>query len=307
MKWHKALSTLLRKSSLLLLLLQVNGFLQCIRDAAKQVADQAQNMSSTRKDSRAEEPTLPKNHSSPNLSAETACDNLAVTVFPLWYVGRVIVSHRQAPPTLIDELVERFQKRSEMSDLEQQLKAKHEEQKVTPLVVNDENHANEHQLAKKTKSLDSAQILQGEGNSTEERTEEEEQGRTTLLKSNSGGRPRSASDGDKKQDIYSSKINNPALRNVRTHSRNSSFSNVGENRNILFKISVQSVACLSVSSKAQLMERRLREVSFCQQVCFCIFIYLFIYLFICLFIYLFITTLFALSRKNAKRVPAGRN
>lgn len=157
---------------LLLLLSQVNGFLQFIRDAAKQVADQAQNMSSTRKDSAAEEPTLPKNHSSPNLAAEAACDNLAVTVFPLWYVGRVIVSHRQAPPTLIAELVERFQKRLGMSDLEQQLKANHEEQKVTPLVVNDENHANEHQLAKKTKSLDSAQILQGKGNSTEERTEE---------------------------------------------------------------------------------------------------------------------------------------
>ena len=256
----------------------MNGFLQCIRDAAKQVADQAQNMSSTRKDSAAEEPgTLPKNHSSPNLSAETACDNVAVTVFPLWYVGRVIVSHRQAPPTLIDELVERFQNRLGMSDLEQQLKAKHEEQKVTPLVVNDENHANEHQLAKKTKSLDSAQILQGERNSTEERTEEDERRRPTLLRSNSGGRPRSASDGDKKQDIYSSKMNNPALRNVRTHSRNYSFGNVGENRNILFKISVQSVACLSVSSKAQLMERRLREVSFCQQVC----PFLFIYLFIC--------------------------
>ena len=250
----------------MLLLSQVNGFLQCIRDAAKQVADQAQNTSSTRKDSAVVGPALPKNNSSPNLSAEAACDNLAV-VFPLWYVGRVIVSHRQAPPTLVDELVERFQKRLRMSDLEQQLKAKQEEQQVTPLVVNDENHAHEHQLAKKTKSLDSAQILQGEKASTEERTEEGEQTRPTLLRSNSGGRPRSASDGDKKQDIYPSKINNPALRNVKTHSRNSSLSNVGENRNILFKISVQSVACLSVSTKAQLMERRLREVSFCQQVC----------------------------------------
>lgn len=253
------------------LLLQVNGFLQGIRDAAKQVAEQAQNASARNKESPSEESTIPRNNSSPNLHVESSCDTLAV-VFPLWYVGRVVVSHRQAPPTLIDDLVEKFNKRSDMNDLEKQLKAKQVEQKDSVTEAKIENRSNEHHLAKKANSIDSAEILHGETNSSNEKTEEVGQSRPQLLRvnSNSGGRPRSASDGDKTKDIYSSSKTNDTSRNkphVKTHSRNSSFSTVGENRNILFKISAQSISCLNVSTKVQLMERRLREVSFCQQVC----------------------------------------
>lgn len=252
-------------------LLQVNGFLQGIRDAAKQVAEQAQNASAGNKESPSEESTIPRNNSSPNLQVESSCDTLAV-VFPLWYVGRVVVSHRQAPPTLIDDLVEKFNKRSDMNDLEKQLKAKQVEQKDSVTEAKIENRSNGHHLAKKANSIDGADILQGESNRSDEKAEEVGQSRPQLLRvnSNSGGRPRSASDGDKTKDIYSSSKTNNTSRNkphVKTHSRNSSFSTVGENRNILFKISVQSISCLNVSTKVQLMERRLREVSFCQQVC----------------------------------------
>lgn len=247
----------------LFLFIQVNGFLQGIRDAAKQVAEKN---SPTAKEGSSEESVLPKNNSSPNLQAEASCDNLTV-IFPLWYVGRVVVSHRQAPPTLVDDLVERFNKRLGMSDLEKRLKAKQEEQKETATTAHVENHANQHRLAKKAKSLDGEQTLQVGVSSGEEKTDEAVQSRPQVvrLNSNPDGRPRSSSDGDKTRDLCSGKANKQL--HIKTHSRNASFSTVGENRNILFKISLQSVSCLSVSTKAQLMERRLREVSFCQQVC----------------------------------------
>lgn len=243
----------------------VNGFLQGIRDAAKEAADQN---AATAKENGSDS-SLPKNNSSPNLQADASCDNMAV-IFPLWYVGKVMVSHRQAPPTLIDDLVERIHKRLGMSDLEKQLKAQHSEAKEAPLVpeVNAEIQASERLLAK-AKSFDSAQVLQEQKQDTGEKTTEVSENKMPRLQvnSNSGGRPRSASDGDRTKELYSAKAgcNSQNQLGAKAHSRNSSFINVGENRNVLFKISVQSLSCLSVTTKAQLMERRLREVSFCQQ------------------------------------------
>lgn len=241
------------------MIFQVSGFLQSIRDAAKQGAEQSRSTT---------ESSMPRNNSSPNLPAEGS-ESQAV-FFPLWYVGRVIVSHRQAPPTLVDELVERFKKRTGVSDLEKQLRTKQDERKISD-VTNNKAYVREHYLAKKANSLDSAELLAG-NNSGDEKPEEVSPLRPQLVKvnSNPGGRPRSASDGDKTKEVYCSSQTNSSTHNqhhVKTHSRNSSLSNVGQNRNVLFKISIQSLSCLSVSTKAQLMERRLREVSFCQQVC----------------------------------------
>lgn len=241
------------------MIFQVSGFLQSIRDAAKQGAEQSRSTT---------ESSMPRNNSNPNLPAEGS-ESQAV-VFPLWYVGRVIVSHRQAPPTLVDELVERFKKRTGMSDLDKQLRTKQDERKISD-VTNNKAYVREHYLAKKANSLDSAELLAG-NNSSDEKPEEVSPLKPQLVKvnSNPGGRPRSASDGDKTKEVYSSSKTNSSTHNqhhLKTHSRNSSFSNVGENRNVLFKVSMQSLSCLSVSTKAQLMERRLREVSFCQQVC----------------------------------------
>lgn len=245
--------------------------MQSIRDAAKQVAEQTENTVVSNKDDVSEESTNNSNSSSPNNPGETA--NTQAVVFPLWYVGRVIVSHRQAPPTLIDDLVERFHKRKGMNELEKQLNEQKGEQKESRSNtvngnINVENHTNQHQAAKKAKSLDGEKILSG-ANKFEENPAEVVKHATHLKADNFSGRPRSASDGDKTNNIYSSKGNNSSRsqHHAKTHSRNSSFGGVNENRNILFKISIHSIACLSVMSKMQLMERRLREVSFCQQVC----------------------------------------
>lgn len=239
-----------------------------IRDAAKQVTEQTENSTVTNKENIPEQPTNNSNKSSPNNPSESG-DSQAV-IFPLWYVGRVIVSHRQAPPTLIDNLVERFNQRKGMSELEKELNGQKSEQKErgSNTVSHIEHHAKQHQAVKKAKSFDGEEMVGGTNDCKENPSEVGKHG--TLLRVDSiGGRPRSASDGDKSNNIYSSSKDNNSVKSqhhAKTHSRHSSFGGVSEDRNILFKISIFSIACLSNGSKMQLMERRLREVSFCQQV-----------------------------------------
>lgn len=238
-----------------------------IRDAAKQVTEQTENSMVTNKENVPEQPENNSNKSGVNNAVESG-DPPAV-IFPLWYVGRVIVSHRQAPPTLIDDLVERFNKCKVMNKLEKELNGQKNEQKESGsnTVSHIESHTNRHQVVKKAQSFDGEKIIGGTNNCEENQSKVGKQG--TLLRVDSiGARPRSASDGDKSSDIYSSKDNNSVRRqhHSKTHSRHSSFGGVSEDRNILFKISIVSIACLSNGSKIQLMERRLREVSFCQQV-----------------------------------------
>ena len=248
--------------------MQITGFLQSIRDAAKQVTEQTENSVVTNKENVPEQPTNNSNKNSPTNPSESG-DSQAV-VFPLWYVGKVSVSHRQAPPTLIDDLVERFNKRKGMNELQNELNGQKSEQKESGsnTVSHNENHSNQHQAVKKAKSFDGEKIIGGTNDCEENAAEVGKHG--TLLRGDSiGGRPRSASDGDKSNNIYSSSKDNNSVRSqhhVKTHSRHSSFGGVSEDRNILFKISIFSIACLSNGSKMQLMERRLREVSFCQQV-----------------------------------------
>lgn len=239
-----------------------------IRDAAKQVTEQTENSMVTNKENVPEQPANNSNKSGVNNPIESG-DPPAV-IFPLWYVGRVVVSHRQAPPTLIDDLVERFNKCKGMNELEKELNGQKNEQKESGsnTVSHIESRTNRHQVVKKAQSFDGEKIIGGTTDCEENLSEVGKQG--TLLRVDSiGARPRSASDGDKSNNIYSSSKDNNSVRrqhHSKTHSRHSSFGGVSEDRNILFKISIFSIACLSNGSKMQLMERRLREVSFCQQV-----------------------------------------
>lgn len=129
-----------------------------------------------------------------------------------------------------------------------------------------ENHSKEHPALIKAKSLDQERIL-GKKNSCEDNAPEGSKHPPLMRMESLNGRPRSASDGDKTKDVYSTRSQNSHQNqhHAKTPSRKSSFVGVGENRNILFKISIHSIACLSAASRMLLMERRLREVSFCQQ------------------------------------------
>lgn len=253
--------------------MQVAGFLQSIRDAAKLVTEQTESGVTTNKENLSDEPANTSSNSSPSNPVENA--ETQAVAFPLWYVGRVVVSHRQAPPTLIDDLVDRFDKRKGMSELEKQLSGQKLEQREgrsntvsVPANISVENHSKEHPALKTVKSFDHEKI-RSQVNNCEDKVPEGGKHAPLLRVESFGGRPRSASDGDKTKELYSTTDHNSSQNqhHARTHSRNSSFGGVSENRNILFKISIHSIACLSVVSKMLLMERRLREVSFCQQVC----------------------------------------
>lgn len=186
--------------------------------------------------------------------------------FPLNYVGKVIVSHRQAPPTLIDDSVERFKNLNRRMELETEL----QNQNQRPLEYSSEvtkrqsppeqAKSNLHLRATKTASLD-AEIVIGDCDPKNLIPPE-------LPPTNGDARPRSASDGDKK--LY-----NPLLTKERsdsdhnpraTHSRSASFGTNSENRNVVLQISPFSIIVISSATNMVLMEKKLREISFCQQV-----------------------------------------
>ena len=230
----------------------MSGFLHSIRDAAKQVAEQIENSVGD----------LTRDVcSDTSLTSDEKQDTEGKT-FPLWYVGRVGVSHRQAPPTLIDDCVELFKNIRGRSDLEKELKDQQLERNTGP------SHG-KHLAAKKANSLDDDKMCR-ETTSCKEGSLDSYKNESSLkVEREVGWRPRSASDGDRRTNVYSpSTTSNPTQSHlhVKSHARNASFSNVGENRNILFQISSQSVMCQSMATKAVLMEKKLREVSFCQQV-----------------------------------------
>lgn len=249
---------------------QITGFFHSIRDAARQVAEQPESNVTTDKENSSNEPANPNSNGSPTNSTENT--EAQAVIFPLWYVGRVMVSHRQAPPNLVDDLVDRFDKTKGMTELEKQLSVQKSEERegfsnTVSVNASVENHSKEHPALSKAKSLDQERILGGKSSCEDKAPEGSKH--PPLIKMNSlNGRPRSASDGDKTKNSYPTRSQDSPQNqhHAKTHSRKTSFSGVGENRNILFKISIHSIACLSAASRVLLMERRLREVSFCQQV-----------------------------------------
>ncbi|RMX40307.1 hypothetical protein pdam_00008698 [Pocillopora damicornis] len=247
----------------------ITGFFHSIRDAARQVAEQPESNVTTDKENSSNEPANPNSNGSPTNSTENT--EAQAVIFPLWYVGRVMVSHRQAPPNLVDDLVDRFDKTKGMTELEKQLSVQKSEERegfsnTVSVNASVENHSKEHPALSKAKSLDQERILGGKSSCEDKAPEGSKH--PPLIKMNSlNGRPRSASDGDKTKNSYPTRSQDSPQNqhHAKTHSRKTSFSGVGENRNILFKISIHSIACLSAASRVLLMERRLREVSFCQQ------------------------------------------
>ena len=215
----------------------------CIKQAAKQQTGDAKYED------------VPSNHEVPQSPA---------VKHTLWYVGRVVVSHRQAPPTLIDDFVRRFRNLRKSNSMDKELKCKEKPETAgkksaqsSPVVAPKKPHA----TAFKTQSLESG-MFSGMG-----RMKVSLEPPRELVAA--GSRPRSASDGDQKKMHYSSKDDNHHnLVISRSHSRAASFGNEAENRNVAFHITDHSVTIVGLVSKVVLMEKRLKDISFCQQVSF---------------------------------------
>ena len=187
--------------------------------------------------------------------------------YALWYVGRIVVSHRQAPPTLIDDSVERFENLSKRLDLERQLKGqrcekvKRHRTELTIQIAAQPEAQEEEPVVVKANSFDNTVTVHDE---VRERSISSENGLSVKL--DFGNRPRSASDGDKTKQWMGTAKEPNSLSTPQTHRRTASFG--GEaTRNVIFRITPQCVTLINEMTKAILMEKKLREISFCQQVC----------------------------------------
>ena len=184
------------------------------------------------------------------------------------------MSHRQAPPTLIDDSVERFSRLNKRLDLQMQLKAQKGEKaaekhrteltiQIAPSPLPEKKVL--HKSVAKASSLDNGLT----GLTVCEEARDRSISNDNLPPGNLEylSRPRSASDGDKTNKWLSSlKEEGNVASTPKTHRRTGSFGDEAH-RNVIFRITTQSVSLISETTKAVLMERKLREISFCQQVC----------------------------------------
>ena len=248
------------------LLLQVPGFLGCIRQAAKQqVSDETDAGDGSIKVCEDSESTSRFN----TLATDNEVLQTPLVKYPLWYVGKVVVSHRQAPPTLIDDSVERFKNLRRALDSERDSKVQERKDFMERSISLSKNHIKQqppttepkgiHKIASKTQSLESG-VIHGESGGTRPAPESP--------RAATNARPRSASDGDKNKPCSSLKEGGRPNLMLKTHTRTASFGNEAENRNVLLQITGHTVTIIGMVSKVVLMEKRLRDISFCQQVCF---------------------------------------
>ena len=171
------------------------------------------------------------------------------------YVGKLAVSHRKAPSTLIDTSVERFRHhnqqmlltsnlnslKTEQNDSEAQNETQNETQNEAP---SEERHPTRSPV--KTMSVD-----------IEDKPPQTEHVGDVL-------RPRSVSDGPPSSMDPTTREASIAFKRLPKSSRKLSL--CSESRSLLMDISVHSVSFSSSVSGKLLMERKVQEISFCQQV-----------------------------------------
>lgn len=238
------------------------GFIHQIKETVKGSCDQADGKPKR------------KTSSFESTNASSSSDGIQQKVmvsYPLTYVGRVSVSHRQAPPTLIDDSVQRFKNLNRRIQLEHELHGSNSHQIVSrqPNVSITKRQSppeltkkSTHQRAKKAASLEGDAII---GDCNPENLEELEDSKNA---SNDEVRPRSASDGDKnhlKPGLTKGRADSDHT-SRQTHARSASFGANSENRNVLIQISPMNVMVTSSITNVCLMDKMLREISFCQQV-----------------------------------------
>lgn len=164
------------------------------------------------------------------------------------YVGKLAVSHRKAPPTLIDTSVERFRHHNQQILLTSKLNSLRTEQNDSEAqneAPSEERHPTRSPV--KTMSMD-----------IEDKKPQADNLEDVL-------RPRSVSDGTpSSMEPTAREASIAALKRPPKSSRKLSL--CSESRSLLMNISVHSVSFSSSVSGRVLMERKVQEISFCQQV-----------------------------------------
>lgn len=160
------------------------------------------------------------------------------------YVGKLAVSHRKAPQTLIDKSVEAFHHRSQQMQLTSKLNSLRIEQNESRTPP-EERRAGRSPV--KTMSIEIEGVRPGQ-----------EDTKDAL-------RPRSVSDGTPLSLIDPTACHESSAFSMPTKS-NRKLSILSENRSLVMDISVHSVLFSSSVSGAVVLERKVPEISFCQQV-----------------------------------------
>lgn len=167
------------------------------------------------------------------------------------YVGKLAVSHRKAPSTLIDTSVERFRHHNQQMLLTSKLNSLKTEQNDSEAQNETQNEAPSEERHP-TRSPVKAMSMD-----IEDKTPQTEHVGDVL-------RPRSVSDGTPSSMDPTTREASVAFKRLPKSNRKLSL--CSESRSLLMDISVHSVSFSSSVSGKLLMERKVQEISFCQQV-----------------------------------------
>lgn len=167
--------------------------------------------------------------------------------FAVTYIGKLAVSHRRAPPTLIDTSVERFRHHNQQIFITS---------KVTSIKAEKNESSEDIHVDKERFSYPPVKALSFD--TAGEKQDELHDGGLS-------SRPRSVSDGTPTCNDYMTGPTSPGGFNQSTKSQRR-LSCLSESRNLLMHISTTSVSLSSSLSGKVLMERKVQEISFCQQV-----------------------------------------
>lgn len=165
--------------------------------------------------------------------------------YEVTYIGKLAVSHRRAPPTLIDTSVERFRHHNQQILLTSKLHTLRAEQKEES---DDTDRKRLHPPVK---------AFSFDGDRKQDQLSDDDL----------SNRPRSVSDAIPMSNdclLNSSSFDSVFSRPTRSGRRLS----FPESRSLLMHISINSVLFSSSVSGKVLMERKVQEISFCQQVCY---------------------------------------
>ncbi|XP_001632545.3 TBC1 domain family member 1 isoform X2 [Nematostella vectensis] len=226
----------------------VPGFIHCLRENCDMACDPANNK--------------PKRKISANYSGNQPVNSVPseehiMVSYPLCYIGRVNVSHRQAPPTLIDDSVSKFRNLNRRKELEEELNnpkrpplSRTMSSSVPKRQPPPELYKAAHKNTVRVTTVDEEKIT-----NTADKDDEP-------LQPSDVQRPRSASDGDKKLFALPTK---ERCDSDHTRNANKAYNTPAANRSVLLRITSQHVSVISTSSSGLLLEKKLREISFCQQ------------------------------------------
>ncbi|XP_070552767.1 TBC1 domain family member 1-like isoform X2 [Ptychodera flava] len=155
--------------------------------------------------------------------------------FEVLYVGKIVVSHKKAPPTLIDDTIQKFRE--------------HEERKREKAEENEEK----------------ADDVINEKEAEETNTETNDNTTNVKEKDSKAVDEKENTDSNTKKELTRRKSKTNELRSENRSKRNVHSTESEKNRIILFHIGRNDISLISLDKKNFMLTKRFKEISFCSQ------------------------------------------